>query len=200
MALTASVATIPFFTDLTIDHLTWWDHPLQMVFALAIAATALVGAFVNSRLGAALTLGAVGISVCGIFVSYGAPDLALTQLLIETIVVVGFVTGLGHLNREFPKVVNTWRSVRLVVSGLGGCAVVVALISATASPSGTAPLEVLAEQAVETGGGNNVVNVVLTDMRALDTLGEVVVLAVVALGIAALATQPEQAPDEEVMA
>ncbi|MCO4836107.1 MAG: DUF4040 domain-containing protein, partial [Acidimicrobiaceae bacterium] len=85
MALTASVATIPFFTDLTIDHLTWWDHPLQMVFALAIAATALVGAFVNSRLGAALTLGAVGISVCGIFVSYGAPDLALTQLLIETI-------------------------------------------------------------------------------------------------------------------
>ncbi len=148
MALTASVATIPFFTDLTIDHLTWWDHPLQMVFALAIAATALVGAFVNSRLGAALTLGAVGISVCGIFVSYGAPDLALTQLLIETIVVVGFVTGLGHLNREFPKVVNTWRSVRLVVSGLGGCAVVVALISATASPSGTAPLEVLAEQAV----------------------------------------------------
>ena len=200
MALTASVATIPFFTDLTIDHLTWWDHPLQMVFALAIAATALVGAFVNSRLGAALTLGAVGISVCGIFVSYGAPDLALTQLLIETIVVVGFVTGLGHLNREFPKVVNTWRSVRLVVSGLGGCAVVVALISATASPSGTAPLEVLAEQAVETGGGNNVVNVVLTDKRALDTLGEVVVLAVVALGIAALATQPEQAPDEEVMA
>ena len=200
MALTASVATIPFFTDLTIDHLTWWDHPLQMVFALAIAATALVGAFVNSRLGAALTLGAVGISVCGIFVSYGAPDLALTQLLIETIVVVGFVTGLGHLNREFPKVVNTWRSVRLVVSGLGGCAVVVALISATASPSGTAPLEVLAGQAVETGGGNNVVNVVLTDMRALDTLGEVVVLAVVALGIAALATQPEQAPDEEVMA
>ncbi len=43
-------------------------------------------------------------------------------------------------------------------------------------------------------------NVVLTDKRALDTLGEVVVLAVVALGIAALATQPEQAPDEEVMA
>ena len=196
MALTASVATIPFFTDVSFDHLTWWDHPLQMVFALAIAATALAGAFVKSRLGAALTLGAVGIAVCGIFVAHGAPDLALTQLLIETIIVVGFVTGLGHLNREFPKVVNTWRTVRLAVSGLGGIAVVVALASATAAPSGSAPLEELAEQAVETGGGNNIVNVVLTDMRALDTLGEVVVLAVVALGIAALATKSNDEDDE----
>lgn len=196
MALTATAATIPFFTDLNIDHLDWWDHPLQMVLAIGIALTALAGAFVRSRLGAALTLGAVGIGVSGIFVIQGAPDLALTQLLIETIIVVGFVTGLGHLNRQFPRVVNTWRTVRLVVSALGGVAITIALASASASPTGTAPLASLADQAVEAGGGNNIVNVILTDMRALDTLGEVVVLAVVALGLVALALKPEADADE----
>ncbi|MCL4114356.1 UNVERIFIED_CONTAM: hypothetical protein GTU68_025718 [Idotea baltica] len=197
MALTASVATIPFFTDVSFDHIVWWDHPLQMVFAVAVAIAALASAFVASRLGAALSLGAVGIGISSLFVVQGAPDLALTQLLIETIIVVGFVTGLGHLNRQFPRIANTWRSVRLVVAALGGIAVMTALASATASPSGSAPLAELADQAVETGGGNNIVNVVLTDMRALDTLGEVVVLAVVALGIAALARSPLHDPTDD---
>lgn len=196
MALTASVATIPFFTDVSFDHIVWWDHPLQMVFAVAVAITALASAFVTSRLGAALSLGAVGIGVSSLFVVQGAPDLALTQLLIETIIVVGFVTGLGHLNRQFPRIANTWRSVRLGVAALGGIAVMTALATATASPSGSAPLAELADQSVETGGGNNIVNVVLTDMRALDTLGEVVVLAIVALGIAALATSTHPATEQ----
>lgn len=199
MALTATVATIPFFTDLTLDHLVWWDDPLQMVLAIALALTALASAFVKSRLGAALSLGAIGIGVSGLFVVQGAPDLVLTQLLIETIIVVGFVTGLGHLNREFPRTAGTWRSVRLGVSVLGGLAVMGALASSTASPTGRAPLDELADQAVETGGGNNIVNVVLTDMRALDTLGEVVVLAVVALGIAALASSPLLPEDEPAL-
>jgi len=200
MALVASLASIPFFTDVSVGHLEWWDHPLQMVFAVTIALTALAGAFVRSRLGAALTLGAVGIAVSGLFIAQGAPDLALTQLLIETIVVVGFVTGLGHLNREFPSIAHTWRNVRLGVSAAGGIAVVVGLASASAAPSGVAPVEALAKEAVDVGGGNNIVNVILTDMRALDTMGEVVVLAVVALGIAALATSPnasEDTPSEE---
>jgi multicomponent Na+:H+ antiporter subunit A len=202
MSLTAAVATIPFFTDLGFDHIVWWDQPLQMVLAMAVSLTALASAFVTSRLGAALSLGAVGIGVSGLFVVHGAPDLALTQLLIETIIVVGFVTGLGHLNRQFPRIANTWRSVRLAVSLLVGVAVMGALAAATASPSGQAPLEDLVRLGVETGGGNNIVNVILTDMRALDTLGEVVVLAVVALGIAALATssQPtsqDKAPNDK---
>jgi len=198
MALVASLASIPFFTDVRFGHLEWWDHPLQMVFAATIALTALAGAFVRSRLGAALTLGAVGIAVSGLFVAQGAPDLALTQLLIETIVVVGFVTGLGHLNREFPRIAHTWRNVRLGVSAASGIAVVVALASASATPSGVAPVEALARESVDVGGGNNVVNVILTDMRALDTMGEVVVLAVVALGIAALASSPNASEEAHI--
>ena len=99
----------------------------------------------------------------------GAPDLALTQLLVETVVVVGFVIGLGRLSTNFPQVGYVWRSVRMVVSvGLGG-AVAIGLAAAASSPSGTAPVAEFVERAADTGGGNNVVNVILTDIRALDT-------------------------------
>jgi len=197
MAFATAVAAIPFVTDLQFDHLAWWDQPLQMVLAIGISATAIAGAFVRSRLGAALTLGAVGIGITGIFVVQGAPDLVLTQLLIETIIVVGFVTGLGHLHRKFPRSTGAWRSIRLTVALTVGVAVMAALAAATSEPTGSAPLARFADEAVETGGGNNIVNVILTDMRALDTLGEVVVLAVVGLGIAALAGGLREDEDDD---
>jgi len=187
MGAVASLATVPFFVELNIDHIVWWDHPLQAGLALAVVVSAAAGAFVNSRLGAALSLGAVGIGITGLFVLHGAPDLALTQLLVETIIVVAFVTGLGHLAQEFPKTSQTWMRVRIAVSLGGGCAVVAALVAAASAPVAAPPIVALAAAAADEGGGNNVVNVVLTDIRALDTLGEVVVLATVAVGILALA-------------
>lgn len=187
MGFVASAAAIPFAWAVSTDHLVLWDHPIQGALALAIVATAIAGAFVGSRLGAALTLGAVGIGVSGLFVVQGAPDLVLTQLLVETIIVVGFVLGLGHLARRFPEVSDSWRIVRIGLSLAGGLAVMTALVAAGSSPAGRAPVEALTTGAVEEGGGNNIVNVVLTDIRALDTLGEVVVLATVAVGMLALA-------------
>ncbi len=187
MAAAALLAALPFLGGLGTGHLAGWNSPVEAVLCAAIVGSAVAGAFVGSRLGAALTLGAVGTGVAGIFVLYGAPDLALTQLLVETIVVVGFVVGLGHLSQSFPKVDRTWRTVRLVVSVLGGTGVALALAASGADPAGQAPVAELATAAVTDGGGNNVVNVILTDIRALDTLGEVVVLATVAIGILALA-------------
>jgi multicomponent Na+:H+ antiporter subunit A len=208
MAGVATVAAATFATSFSTKHLIWFDHPLQLALALAISAAAVAGAFVNSRLGAALTLGAVGIAMSGIFVVHGAPDLALTQLLIETIIVVGFVVGLGHLTRQFPHIADTWRNIRIAISILGGAAITIALAAAGANPAGAPPIDELATETVSTGGGNNIVNVILTDTRALDTLGEVVVLATVALGILALAkahtnrTAPDSGtpkPQDEVM-
>ncbi|MCL4139844.1 UNVERIFIED_CONTAM: hypothetical protein GTU68_042687 [Idotea baltica] len=187
MAAAATLAALPLIAALTTDHLVAWDQPLQAVLAVGIVGSALAGAFVGSRLGAALTLGAVGIGVSGVFVLHGAPDLALTQLLVETVVVVGFVIGLGHLARRFPTAEGTWVATRVIISCAIGLAVAAALAASGAAPAGTAPVEELAEAAVDVGGGNNVVNVILTDLRGLDTLGEVVVLAVVAIGILALA-------------
>lgn len=186
MAGAAVAATAVFATDLSIGHLVW-GSPLLVAVAVVTSVSALATVFVTNRLGAALALGAVGVGVTGIFVLSGAPDLALTQILIETIVVVGFVVGLGHLTETFPKTEQTWRVVRITVAVLGGVGVVVALVVASANPTGVPPVDLFAQQAVTTGGGNNIVNVILTDMRALDTLGEVVVLATVAVGISALA-------------
>ena len=188
MAGTAGLAAIPFAFAVDLDALTLWDSWVQAVLAVLVVAGAGAAAIVvESRLGAALGLGVVGIGVAGLFVVQGAPDLALTQLLVETVVVVGFVIGLGRLARRFPQTGQVWRGIRMAVSVLLGTVVALGLAAAASDPTGAPPLDDLASQAVDEGGGNNIVNVVLTDIRALDTLGEIVVLAVVAIGILALA-------------
>ncbi len=191
MMTTASLAATPFVTAIDPDSLRRWDHVLQIPLGFGVVASAVAGAFVTTRLSAALTLGAVGIGVSGLFALHGAPDLALTQLLVETVVVVGFVIGLGRLSRRFPPVGGAWHATRMAVAVLGGIAVMVALIASASDPTGLPPVAALSEGAVEQGGGKNIVNVILTDIRALDTLGEVVVLATVAIGIMALAKSPK---------
>ncbi len=193
MGIFAVLAATALVSDFTGGHLIWWDHPIQAVLAVVVVAASLTAAFVGSRLGAALALGSVGFAVTGFFLVHGAPDLALTQLLVETVVVVGFVLGLGHLARRFAPVAGTWRAVRILVALAGGLCVTAALAAAGANPTGSPPTQDLVAGAVTDGGGTNVVNVVLTDIRALDTLGEVVVLATVAIGILALARVRTQA-------
>ncbi len=187
MAGTAALAALPFVSDVSFDHIVAWDTPLQAVLAVTIIGAALALCFVGTRLAAGLALGAAGIAVAAVFVVHGAADLALTQLLVEAAIVVGFVLAFGHLSRSFPRVGLRWRAVRMTVAGLGGAAVVVGLAAASRSPVAAPPLAEMAAASVDEGGGSNIVNVILTDIRALDTLGEVLVLATVALGVLALA-------------
>lgn len=188
MAICAILASIPFATEVQLDALYRWDNPLQPVFGAAVvAASVAAAAMTGSRLGAALSLGVVGVGMAGLFVVHGAPDLALTQLLVETVIVVAFVIGLGYLTRQFPPAGQIWQRARIVTSLLVGAAVAVALAASASAPSGAPAIQAMSQQAATAGGGNNVVNVILTDLRALDTLGEVVVLIVVAVGILSLA-------------
>ena len=182
-----AAAAVPFVGEIDTTRLYWWDNRAEAVLVLMIVAAAIAATTVGSRLGAALVLGAVGFSVAGLFVAVGAPDLVLTQLLVETVIVVGFVLGLGRLATRFPTATRLWFVGRVAISLLIGVAVAVALAGAASNPSGEPPILELAESAVRDGGGNNVVNVILTDTRALDTLGEVIVLMTVAVGILTLA-------------
>lgn len=186
-ALVAGLAAIPFANEIDPKALKLWDHPMQAVLGLLVVVAALGTVKVSGRLGAAFGLGAIGFGVAGLFVVEGAPDLALTQLLVETVVVVGFVVGLGRLSPRFPAVGAFWRSTRVAVSVLLGVAVSVGLAASASRPSGQPPLADLSRESVETGNGNNIVNVILTDMRALDTLGEIIVLVAVAVGMVSLA-------------
>ena len=100
----AAAAAIPFAFGLgaAADQLSWSDRPLQIVLAVYVVVAAFSSAFVTSRFGAALALGLVGLGVSGLFAVHGASDLVLTQLLVETVVIVGFVVALGPSPAALP--------------------------------------------------------------------------------------------------
>ncbi|CAN5442588.1 Na+/H+ antiporter subunit A [soil metagenome] len=163
------------------------DSPLQVVAIAVALISAFAAARSRRRFAAVLALGAVGYSVVALFALHGAPDLAFTQLLIETVGLLVFVLVLKHLPERFE--VHRWRlrkGIRLVLSGGVGIFVAVfALTAAAARRTDGVALEYLARSLPE-ANGRNVVNVILVDFRGMDTLGEITVLAVAGLGIAAL--------------
>ena len=159
-----------------------------MVVGLALVAIigAIAATRVQRRMASVLLLGVVGYAIAGIYVIFSAPDLALTQLLIETLTVALFALVLVKLPRRFgvrPRSLSS-RS-RAAVSILAGVFVTTgALITSTVTPDRS--LTTAYVQQAEDAGGRNVVNVILTNFRALDTLGEITVLAAAAIGITTL--------------
>ncbi|CAN5801328.1 Na+/H+ antiporter subunit A [soil metagenome] len=176
------------------DLLRAADSPVQVVVAGVVAAAGIAAALVHRRFVAVLFLGAVGYGMAGLFVIQGAPDLALTQLLIETLAVVIFVLVLRRLPEGLDR--SPWRLVlgaRLVVSGGVGAVVFVFALLAGAARTTEPISDELVARALPDGGGRNVVNVILVDFRGLDTVGEITVLVVAALGIAAVARSARRA-------
>ncbi len=158
----------------------------EVILAIVTAAAAIATTRAQRRMAAALLLGAVGFAVAGIYIAFGAPDLALTQLLIETFTVALFAFVLSRLPRRCgPEPRSLSRPVRLAVAGLAGAFVTMAALLATATTPDRSVAQFYAENA-EPAGGRNIVNVILTDFRALDTLGEITVLAAAAIGVGAL--------------
>lgn len=148
------------------------------------------------RLAALALVGGAGIVTSMTFLWLSAPDLALTQLMVETVTTVLILLGLRWLppriaSRE-PALRTTQRT-RLrrsrdmlvaVAAGLGMCLISYAVMMSDAAPNGIS--EFFLARALFEGGGSNVVNVLLVDFRSFDTLGEIAVLAIVALTVYAL--------------
>jgi multicomponent Na+:H+ antiporter subunit A len=162
------------------------NNALEVVLAVAAIVAAVAATRATRRMAAALLLGAVGFAVSGIYVAFGAPDLALTQLLIETFTVALFAFVLSRLPRRFGSdPASLSRRIRIGISVLAGAFVTAAAMLATSTDADRTVARFYTDNA-EAAGGRNVVNVILTDFRALDTLGEITVLAAAAIGIAAL--------------
>jgi multicomponent Na+:H+ antiporter subunit A len=154
--------------------------------ALVIFTSAIYVALARSRLAAVVALGAVGYGIALIFIFYGAPDLAMTQFLFETLSVLLFVLVLVHLPRLTH---HSSRAVRLrdgAISVLIGLFVAGLVLATTAHRFHPTISDYFAENSYTEAHGRNVVNVILVDFRGLDTLGEITVLAVSALGVFAL--------------
>jgi multicomponent Na+:H+ antiporter subunit A len=166
--------------------------------ALALAVGGVAVAAARRRFAAVLLLGGVGYTMALLFAVQGAPDLALTQFAVETLLVIVFVLVIRHLPKQFagtPTRIAT--ATRLAVAGAVGASVfVLALLTAMGSPERQTS-EAIIEQSVPSGGGRNVVNVILVDVRGLDTLGEVTVLVVAAVGVTAVARVGRRPAREE---
>jgi multicomponent Na+:H+ antiporter subunit A len=164
-----------------------WDGPEQLVVAVFVAVAAVLVARARRRLKAVILLGVCGYGVAALFLLHGAPDLALTQVLVETVTLVVFVLVMRRLPPYFsdrPLVGSRW--VRLGI-GLAVGLTVGALALIVPGARVHAPVSVdFAEEAYAFGGGKNIVNVTLVDIRAWDTMGEISVLLVAATGVASL--------------
>jgi multisubunit Na+/H+ antiporter MnhB subunit len=166
-----------------------WGPDLRMgfVFSVIAAAGGVMLILMPSRLAKVLMLSILGLGVIGIFVLFRAPDLALTQILTDTISLIMLLLILRNLPTARPGR-RGWSRALLHGSASVGIGVTMAVLTWAAAShragqtSGDAQLS-LAEPK---GGGSNVVNVILTDIRAADTLGEVTVLAIAALGVVVL--------------
>lgn len=166
-----------------------------VLWALLIAATIAVPVLHRDRLTALIVMGGTGLLVSLSFVMLSAPDLALTQLLVETVSVILLLLALNYLPAEGAverSALRRWRDLGIAVAcGAGVTALVYAIIT---RPLDTVASEILARSVPE-GGGTNVVNVILVDFRGFDTLGELTVFGIAGLVVHALLRRAWITPD-----
>jgi multicomponent K+:H+ antiporter subunit A len=175
------------------------SSPFEPALALAwgVGAACAIGAAWQAkfhRLAALVLAGGAGLVTCLTFVWFSAPDLALTQLLVEIVTAVLLLLGLRWMPKRVPFA-WTWAAVRaalprrsrdlaIALAAGGGLATLAYAVMTRPAPDTISRFFV--ENAYPEGGGTNVVNVILVDFRGFDTLGEITVLGAVAIAVYAL--------------
>ncbi|WP_111766216.1 Na+/H+ antiporter subunit A [Nakamurella deserti] len=162
------------------------ESPVELALCGAIALLAVVVLRCRRGLTAVLFVGGIGYLVAVVFVTRGAPDLALTQLLVETVTLVAAVLLLRRLPDTALHQNRRGNGVRLALAiAVGVLMTAFALILPGVRTQ--APVsDLMAGPAQDFGGGTNLVNVVLVDIRGWDTFGELLVLVAAATGVASL--------------
>ncbi|GAA0831750.1 MULTISPECIES: monovalent cation/H+ antiporter subunit A [Marinomonas] len=163
------------------------EIPIDAISVTSVALLCIAGVATviwhRRRLISLLMLSVVGLIVSLAFAKFSAPDLALTQLSVEVVTVILLILALFFLPQKTPKE----SSPRRVVRDLGLAAFVGGTVGTICYALMTRPLDTIStfflENSKTGGGGTNVVNVILVDFRGFDTLGEITVLGIAALGI-----------------
>ncbi|RUO35570.1 Na(+)/H(+) antiporter subunit A [Aliidiomarina shirensis] len=178
------------YTLLTRYQLHWnWDVNLyfhELVTVGILVAAAIAACITHSRLGSVAAMGAVGFSVALIFILFSAPDLGITQILVETLTVILLVLVLFRLP-SFSNISTTRERIRDAIVALLVGVLIMFLIMITIDVQLFEPISgYMIENSYTLAHGRNIVNVILVDYRALDTLGEIFVLALAAMGVYAM--------------
>ena len=184
-AYAATSVALPSFTGFTLAA------PITLVLVVAVVG-ALAVEIAPSHVAGVLTLSILGFMVAVFYVLASAPDLALTQLVVETLALVIFVLVLDKLPSYYGEPRGS-RAVRDgVLSVLVGATVFVTVLVTTAADPEDGIASYFVEEAIPQGGGGNVVNVILVDFRGFDTLGEISVVAMAALSVLTLIAMRER--------
>ncbi len=189
IATTVTLAIITFTTRYGALPMPVWTQPrfYDVVFIVIIIISAFLVTRAESRLATITFMGAIGYSIAILFLLYSGPDLAMVQFAIETLTVILFVLVIYQLpkytKRNYPlhsKVLN------IIVSAAGGIMMAGLMLLTSAVPSNSTLAPYFMENSLALAKGRNVVNVILVDFRGFDTLGEITVLMIAAIGVFAL--------------
>jgi len=156
-------------------------------FEAVIAGLMLTAAFVTirstSRLSAIVAMGVIGYGIALIFIDFGAPDLAMTQFVIETMTVILFVLVIYRLPR-FARLSEKKDRVRNAAAAIGSGVLMTVLVLLALSIKESARVsDYYIQNSLSLAHGRNIVNVIIVDFRGMDTLGEITVLALAGAGV-----------------
>lgn len=164
-----------------------WQSPVQLLVAPIMIVAGLVAIRARKRYTGVVLVSVTGLGMVVLFATSGAPDLALTQVLVETVTLVAFALVLrripARLGEHNGSVHPVARAVLAVA--VGATMALVAIVATGARQADPISLD-FARLAYELGHGSNVVNVALVDLRGWDTMGELSVLILAATGVASL--------------
>ena len=164
--------------------------PYMWILAILLVVSVVAVPFTNNRMTAIIVTGVAGFLVALMFTIFRAPDLALTQLLVETVSVILFMLVFYHLpDLRKEKIKPSFKLINLIISIAVGVMITLVSLSAFALGSETNFTSIAAyfiENSKVLAGGYNVVNVILVDFRGFDTMLEILVLGIAAIGIVSL--------------
>ncbi len=171
-----------FPISLAIQDLRLHEAIILMILMMAIA----LAIFSRSRLAAVAALGAIGFTVSLLYVLFSAPDVGITQILVETLTVILLVLVLYRLPPYLSLSTTRVRIRDGVIALLTGLTMTMLILVTAATRFHDSISHWFIEASVPLGEGRNIVNVILVDFRAFDTLGEIFVLTLAALGVFAM--------------
>ena len=164
-----------------------WQTPMQLVVAPVMILAGVIAVRARKRYTGVVLVSVTGLGMVALFATSGAPDLALTQILIETVTLVAFALVLRRIpSRMGEHNASVWPVARAVLAISGGATMALVALVATGSRVAEPISTAFPELAYELGHGKNVVNVALVDLRGWDTMGELSVLILAATGVASL--------------
>ncbi|WP_295166977.1 putative monovalent cation/H+ antiporter subunit A [uncultured Paracoccus sp.] len=173
-------------------------HPIQWTVLGLIVAGAILTVWTHSRMTAIAGMGASGIGVSLIFIMFSAPDVAITQLLVEVLVVVLVSVVMLRLPYLPRRSKTRFRTGHAVIAGGAGLVMTFLLMSVMATDFDRRLTSFFEAASYPEAHGRNIVNVILVDFRALDTFGEITVVAIAAIAaFALLRGATRRKPEEE---